>query len=190
MAKCKNAWKPVAFEVNAPVAARKGGEGWNREIEGGRPRKASWLDEMGVRFTEPWPTAVPARNCRSWDRYISHLSGCRTLKTAPRPKRATQPFGCLIASVSNSPVTCIADADILRSPVAVVNQGSVPLWLSGMERLLQGIQYEVRMHGRADLTSHSPTRNSDGSRRDQVSEVICGKHLIRLHCGQVSKDQN
>src|SRR5664279_2832391 len=38
----------------------------------------------------------------------------------------------------------VANRHVLRSPVRMMNQAAVPLWLMRPERLFQGVEYEVR----------------------------------------------
>lgn len=40
----------------------------------------------------------------------------------------------------------VADADVLRASVGVANRASITFWLSGIQGLLQRIEYEVRTH--------------------------------------------
>lgn len=54
--------------------------------------------------------------------------------------RLVQPFG-------------VADADVLTAPVGMVRQG-MGCWLAGIQRLLQRIQHEVRLHAAADPPAH------------------------------------
>ena len=48
----------------------------------------------------------------------------------------------------------VADRDVLRTPVAVVNQSVSSLRLPGMQRLVQSIKYEVHAHGATDPPAH------------------------------------
>ncbi len=48
----------------------------------------------------------------------------------------------------------LADGDILRSSVGVMNQLIGSRRLTGVQSLLQGIQHEVCGHGRADAPAH------------------------------------
>ena len=52
----------------------------------------------------------------------------------------------------------VANADVLRAPVGVVGQGTIALVLPGVQRLLQGIQNKVCMHGTAHAPAHDATR--------------------------------
>ena len=49
----------------------------------------------------------------------------------------------------------VANADVLRPPVGMMDQGAITLRLPGIERLLQGIQNEVCVHGTADPPAHN-----------------------------------
>src|SRR5471032_3130172 len=48
----------------------------------------------------------------------------------------------------------VADGNVLRAPVAMMNQGVVTLGLAGVQRLLQGIKDEVGAHRTADTPAH------------------------------------
>ena len=50
----------MAFEVNAPVAAKVAKVGIVRPKAAVSRRPLGW-NEMSVRYTEPWPTAAPGQ---------------------------------------------------------------------------------------------------------------------------------
>src|SRR5471032_1214067 len=52
----------------------------------------------------------------------------------------------------------VADGNILRAPVAMMNQGVVALRLAGVQRLFQGIQDEVGAHRTADAPGYDAPR--------------------------------
>ena len=55
----------------------------------------------------------------------------------------------------------------LRAAVRVVNQGFFRTWLTRVQRLLQGIEHEVRVHG----TAHSPPHDASGKDVDDESHI-------------------
>lgn len=61
----------------------------------------------------------------------------------------------------------VADGHVLRPAVAVVDQGTVPLWLACVEGLLQGVEYEVSLHRSAD----TPTDDTPGEHVDDERHV-------------------
>ncbi len=61
----------------------------------------------------------------------------------------------------------VPDANVLRAPVAMMNECGVPIGLARMERLLQGIQHEVGVH----RTAHPPADNAPGIDIDDESDV-------------------
>ena len=62
---------------------------------------------------------------------------------------------------------CVANGDVLRPPVGMMDQCAIALGLPGIERLLQGIQNEFRVHG----TAHAPTHNAPGIYVDHEGHV-------------------
>jgi len=61
----------------------------------------------------------------------------------------------------------IADTDVLRAPVRMVDQRAIVLRPSGIQRLLQCIEHEVRGHGRA----HAPTHDAPSVDVDDEGHV-------------------
>lgn len=61
----------------------------------------------------------------------------------------------------------VADGDVLRTPVGMMDQGSVTFRLAGVERLLQGIEHEVGPHRPAD----PPPDNATGKDVDDEGNI-------------------
>jgi hypothetical protein len=61
----------------------------------------------------------------------------------------------------------VADADVLRPAVRVVDQAAVTLGLAGVQGLLQRIEHEVRAH----RTAHAPAHDAPGEHVDDEGHV-------------------
>ena len=61
----------------------------------------------------------------------------------------------------------IANADLLRAPIGVIDETSIAFGLLGIQGLLQRIKYEVRAHRAA----HPPANNAMGEDVDDKGQV-------------------
>src|SRR3546814_19678316 len=74
---------------------------------------------------------------------------------------------------------CVADGDVLGASVAMVYQAIGLRRLTVIQRLPQGIEHEVRMHGTADAPAQNATSNhiaDDG----HIQQTLQGtrKHVV------------
>src|SRR5690606_8425482 len=79
---------------------------------------------------------------------------------------------------------CVADRDVLSTPVAVVDQAVGLLWLTLIQRLLQGIEHEVGLHGTADAPAHDTTGkyvNYEG----HIQPALPGRHVREVRHPQL-----
>src|SRR3546814_19895608 len=71
---------------------------------------------------------------------------------------------------------CVADGDVLGASVAMVYQAIGLRRLTVIQRLLQGIEHEVRMHGTADAPAHNATSKHIDDERSEERRV--GKKCV------------
>src|SRR5664279_2570409 len=78
----------------------------------------------------------------------------------------------------------VADRHVLRTPVRMMNQAAVPLWLTRPERLFQGVEYEVRSHRTADPPAHdAPGEHID--HEGHVQPALPSRHIGEIRNPQL-----
>src|SRR3546814_6416913 len=78
---------------------------------------------------------------------------------------------------------CVADGDVLRASVAMVYQAIGLRRLTVIQRLLQGIEHEVGMHGTADAPAHNAKSKHVNDERP-IQPALPGRYI-----GEIRKPQ-
>ena len=81
----------------------------------------------------------------------------------------------------------VADGNVLRTSVTVMDQGLALQGLAGLQRLLQGIEHKVRAHRTADPPAHD-TPGEDISDESDIDEALRRRHVGKIN-GLITNDK-
>lgn len=78
----------------------------------------------------------------------------------------------------------VANGDILRSPIRMMNQGGIAFWLSSIKRLFQRVEDKISPHRTAEAPTHNPARK-DVEYEGDIDESLPHRDVCKVRDPQL-----